>query len=123
MGFLAASWNDAKYRVLKSYREWLRAVSFSFSLFWVLCYMENGFGCLLWTLANGYEQSPEIQTMYSLNMPVSAIRTKVRQEFEKHRYVQQLSAVDVLLFKSHAEFQVSIRSSPNYTRRNVINNV
>lgn len=44
--------------------------------------------------------------MYSLGMPVSAIRTKVRQEFEKHRYVQQLSAVDVLLFKSHAEFQV-----------------
>lgn len=26
---LAASWNDAKYRVLKSYREWLRAVSLS----------------------------------------------------------------------------------------------
>lgn len=45
--------------------------------------------------------------MYSLGMPVSAIRTKVRQEFEKHRYVQQLSAVDVLLFKSHAEFQVT----------------
>lgn len=44
--------------------------------------------------------------MYSLNIPVSAIRTKVRQEFEKHRYVQQRSAVDVLLFKSHAEFQV-----------------
>ncbi|GMF76090.1 unnamed protein product [Aspergillus oryzae] len=51
--------------------------------------------------------SPEIQTMYSLNMPVSAIRTKVRQEFEKHRYVKQLGAVDVLLFQSHAEFQVS----------------
>jgi hypothetical protein len=45
--------------------------------------------------------------MYSLNMPVSAIRTKVRQEFEKHRYVSQLPAVDVLLFQSHAEFQVS----------------
>lgn len=57
--------------------------------------------------------------MYSLNMPVSAIRTKVRQEFEKHRYVQQLSAVDVLLFKSHAEFQVSLTYNPpgNYTRR------
>lgn len=52
-------------------------------------------------------QSPEIQTMYSLNMPVSAIRTKIRQEFEKHRYVSQLSVIDVLLFQSHAEFQVS----------------
>ena len=44
--------------------------------------------------------------MYSLNMPVSAIRTKVRQEFERHRYVAQLKTVDVLLFNSHQEFQV-----------------
>jgi NADH dehydrogenase (ubiquinone) 1 alpha subcomplex subunit 6 len=51
--------------------------------------------------------------MYSLNMPVSAIRTKVRQEFEKHRYVKQLSAVDVLLFQSHAEFQVSDPRQPD----------
>jgi len=44
--------------------------------------------------------------MYSLNMPVSAIRTKIRQEFERHRYVSQLKTVDVLLFNSHQEFQV-----------------
>lgn len=44
--------------------------------------------------------------MYSLNMPVSKIRTKIRQEFERHRYVKQLSAVDVLLAQSHMEFQV-----------------
>ncbi|CAL5868258.1 uncharacterized protein PFLUO_LOCUS2482 [Penicillium psychrofluorescens] len=52
--------------------------------------------------------SPEIQTMYSLGMPVSAIRTKIRQEFEKHRYVNQLNVVDVLLFQSHAEFQETL---------------
>lgn len=51
-------------------------------------------------------QSPEIQSMYSLGMPVSAIRTKIRQEFERHRYVNQLQTVDVLLTQSHAEFQV-----------------
>lgn len=63
-------------------------------------------------------QSPEIQTMYSLNMPVSAIRTKVRQEFEKHRYVSQLQVVDVLLFQSHAEFQVSAENrSQGYQRQ------
>lgn len=45
--------------------------------------------------------------MYSLNIPVSAIRTKIRQQFERHRYVNQLNVVDVLLFKSHAEYQVS----------------
>lgn len=59
--------------------------------------------------------------MYSLNIPVSAIRTKIRQEFEKHRYVSQLNVVDVLLFQSHAEFQVSLHiftqpcSLPSYT--------
>jgi hypothetical protein len=44
--------------------------------------------------------------MYSLNMPISRIRTKIRQEFERHRYVAQLPTVDVLLFQSHQEFQV-----------------
>jgi len=50
--------------------------------------------------------------MYSLNMPVSAIRTKMRQEFERHRYVQQLKTVDVLLFNSHQEYQVGCRPPP-----------
>ncbi|KAF2171072.1 hypothetical protein M409DRAFT_64040 [Zasmidium cellare ATCC 36951] len=52
--------------------------------------------------------APEIQTMYSLNMPVSAIRTKIRQEFERHRYVSQLKTADVLLFNSHQEFQETL---------------
>lgn len=51
-------------------------------------------------------KAPEIQQMYSLNIPVSEIRTKVRQEFERHRYVNQLPVVDMLLFQSHSEFQV-----------------
>ncbi|EME43532.1 hypothetical protein DOTSEDRAFT_63728 [Dothistroma septosporum NZE10] len=52
--------------------------------------------------------APEIQTMYSLNMPVSALRTKMRQEFERHRYVSQLKTTDVLLFNSHQEFQETL---------------
>ena len=44
--------------------------------------------------------------MYSLNMPVSQLRTKVRQEFERHRYVNKIPVVDMLLFQSDAEFQV-----------------
>lgn len=54
--------------------------------------------------------------MYSLGMPVSAIRTKIRQEFEKHRYVAQIKTVDVLLYKSHAEFQVSLNFATIQTR-------
>ncbi|RMJ21539.1 nadh-ubiquinone oxidoreductase [Aspergillus sp. HF37] len=46
--------------------------------------------------------------MYSLNIPVSAIRTKIRQEFEKNRYVKQLSVIDVLLFQSNTEFQETL---------------
>ena len=55
--------------------------------------------------------------MYSLNMPVSRIRTKVRQEFERHRYVSQLPTVDVLLFQSHSEYQVSATIILNTTLR------
>lgn len=46
--------------------------------------------------------------MYSLNMPTSQIRTKMRQEFERHRYVNQLAVVDKLLFQSSAEYQVRL---------------
>lgn len=46
--------------------------------------------------------------MYSLNVPVSKIRTKIRQEFEKHRYVNQIRAVDVLIMQSDMEFQETL---------------
>ncbi|CEJ89267.1 Putative NADH-ubiquinone oxidoreductase B14 subunit [[Torrubiella] hemipterigena] len=49
--------------------------------------------------------APEIQTMYNVPLPAAAIRTRIRQEFERNRQVNQLSVVDVLLFKSHAEYQ------------------
>ncbi|KAK5735123.1 hypothetical protein LTS12_026541 [Elasticomyces elasticus] len=71
------NFDDARKRVLKSYREWVRS-------------------------------APEVQSMYPLNMPVSAIRTKIRQEFERHRYVSQLKTVDVLLFNSHQEYQETL---------------
>ena len=44
--------------------------------------------------------------MYSLNKPVAELRTKMRQEFERHRFVKQIQVVDMLLFQSNAEFQV-----------------
>lgn len=64
-----------------------------------------------------HRQAPEIQQMYSLNMPVSKIRTKVRQEFERHRYVNKLGVVDMLLFRSHSEFQV--HSSHSHSRTTI----
>ena len=44
--------------------------------------------------------------MYGLNIPVSAIRTKIRQEFERHRYVNDLLVTDQLIFRSDMEYQV-----------------
>ncbi|KAK6077820.1 complex 1 protein [Seiridium cupressi] len=49
--------------------------------------------------------APEIQTMYSVPFPVSVIRTRMRQEFERHRYVNKLPVVDVLLMQNNAEYQ------------------
>ena len=54
------------------------------------------------------QKAPEIQTMYSLNIPVSEIRTKIRQEHERHRFVNKLSVVDMLIFQSDAEYQVRV---------------
>lgn len=70
--------------------------------------MDRNF-CHVWhgtQTANEASQAPEIQTMYNMPLPISAIRTRVRQEFERNRYAAKLPVVDVLLFKSHAEYQV-----------------
>lgn len=48
---------------------------------------------------------PEIQRLYELDIPVGALRAKIRQEFEKHRHVQDLGVRDVLLAKGHMEYQ------------------
>ena len=56
-------------------------------------------------------QAPEIQTMYHIPKPVSAIRARMRQEFERQRFINKLPVVDVLLFKSAADYQVSISTS------------
>lgn len=55
----------------------------------------------------GLPQAPEIQTMYSIPQPVSAIRTRIRQEFERHRFVNKLPVVDMLLLQNNADYQVS----------------
>ncbi|KAF3064852.1 NADH-ubiquinone oxidoreductase 14.8 kDa subunit [Daldinia childiae] len=44
-------------------------------------------------------------TMYSVPFPVSVIRTRMRQEFERHRFVDKLPVVDVLLVQNNAEYQ------------------
>lgn len=49
--------------------------------------------------------APEIVSLYSLNVPAYSIRAKIREEFERHREVTDLSAVDILLLKSYQDLQ------------------
>ncbi|CUM47085.1 uncharacterized protein AC631_02995 [Debaryomyces fabryi] len=43
--------------------------------------------------------------IYELDMPVSNVKTKIRQEFERQRYVKDLAVNNVLLMKGQMEFQ------------------
>lgn len=40
-----------------------------------------------------------------LDVPVPVMRAKIRQEFERNRFVQQLPVVDILVTKSNMEYQ------------------
>ncbi|KAJ1965443.1 ndufa6 NADH-ubiquinone oxidoreductase subunit [Dipsacomyces acuminosporus] len=48
---------------------------------------------------------PQIMVDYHLCMPQSVVRAKIREEFEKNRYVSDPRAIDVLLFKGRVEFE------------------
>ncbi|KAK3692407.1 hypothetical protein B0T22DRAFT_435686 [Podospora appendiculata] len=62
---------------------------------------------------NWVRAAPEIQVMYSVPLPVSVIRTRIRQEFERHRFVNKLAVTDVLLVKGNADYQETM----NYWRQ------
>lgn len=49
--------------------------------------------------------SKEFCDIYELDMPVSNVKTKIRQEFERYRYVNNLDVENVLLMKGQMEFQ------------------
>ncbi|KAI8319342.1 hypothetical protein GQ54DRAFT_299403 [Martensiomyces pterosporus] len=48
---------------------------------------------------------PQIMLDYHLCMPQSVVRAKIREEFEKQRYVSDPRTIDVLLFKGRIEFE------------------
>lgn len=47
----------------------------------------------------------EIQDLYELDMPVASVKTKIRQEFERQRYIEDLGVKNVLYAKGQMEFQ------------------
>ena len=48
---------------------------------------------------------PDMINLYQIELPISTVRSKVRQEFERHRYVTDLPTIDILLFKGQANYQ------------------
>ncbi|KAI7906945.1 uncharacterized protein BX663DRAFT_528821 [Cokeromyces recurvatus] len=48
---------------------------------------------------------PEMMKLHEISIPSSAIRAKIREEFERHRYVETLEARDILYAKGEMEYQ------------------
>ncbi|KAI8381264.1 uncharacterized protein BYT42DRAFT_495048 [Radiomyces spectabilis] len=48
---------------------------------------------------------PEIIKIHELNLPSAVVRAKIREEFEKNRYVEDIGVTDVLLAKGQMEYQ------------------
>ncbi|ODV69513.1 NADH dehydrogenase, alpha subcomplex, subunit 6, partial [Hyphopichia burtonii NRRL Y-1933] len=49
--------------------------------------------------------SREFCDLYELDMPVSNVKTKIRQEFERQRFVKDLEVSNVLYMKGQMEYQ------------------
>ncbi|KAI9152685.1 ndufa6 NADH-ubiquinone oxidoreductase subunit [Blastocladiella emersonii ATCC 22665] len=50
----------------------------------------------------------EIVALYYLDVPASAVRQRVREEFEKNRFVTDLGTLDIVLWKGQLELQETI---------------
>lgn len=57
-----------------------------------------------------YRAAPEIVQLYAINFPASAIRAKVRHEFERNSLIDDLETVDILLLKGQQEFQETVNA-------------
>jgi NADH dehydrogenase (ubiquinone) 1 alpha subcomplex subunit 6 len=50
-------------------------------------------------------QAAEIQALYPLDVPVPQIRRRMREEFEKNRYVKNLDVINAVLMKGTMELE------------------
>ncbi|KAK9703885.1 ndufa6 NADH-ubiquinone oxidoreductase subunit [Basidiobolus ranarum] len=49
--------------------------------------------------------APKIVTLYELDFPADVVRAKIREEFEKNRFVNDVGLLDILIFKGQAELR------------------
>jgi hypothetical protein len=71
------------------------------------------FFCILSTLTflpscHFPHKAPEICTLYSLDVPPSAVRAVIRHRFEKNRYVSDAKLIDILIHKSRQDYQEAV---------------
>ncbi|KAG9000233.1 hypothetical protein FRB95_010549 [Tulasnella sp. JGI-2019a] len=52
-----------------------------------------------------YRCAPEMVTIHSLTIPPSLIRSRIRAEYERHRFVEDPKVLDILVQKSRQDFQ------------------
>lgn len=52
--------------------------------------------------------APEICNLYHLEIGSRVVQQRIRKEFEKNRYVRDLSIVDILLFKGRIELEETL---------------
>lgn len=53
-------------------------------------------------------RAPNFVEMYEMDIPVAIVRTKLREQFERHRFVEDMRVRNVLLAKGHNEFQETV---------------
>ncbi|RLV93126.1 hypothetical protein JA1_002697 [Spathaspora sp. JA1] len=49
--------------------------------------------------------SQDFGDLYELDMPISNIKTKIRQEFERQRYLNDIKVANIVYAKGQMEFQ------------------
>ncbi|KAJ3395611.1 hypothetical protein HDU92_005433 [Lobulomyces angularis] len=52
--------------------------------------------------------APAIVENYNLDISTPQVRQRIREEFEKYRYVNDIRVIDRLLFKSRTEYEETI---------------
>lgn len=97
-----ASLPEVRTAAIHAYRTWYRSVSISCIAFDHVQQSREGVADTL--------QAPEICTLYNLHVSPSAIRLKIRQDFERNRHVQDLGIINVLLLKNQQEYQETMNA-------------
>ncbi|KAA1104798.1 hypothetical protein PGT21_031912 [Puccinia graminis f. sp. tritici] len=66
-----------------------------------------------------YRAAPEICKLYALDVPYPTLRAKIRQIFDRYSLVKDVQAIDVLIAKSHMEYQefVNVWKMPSQVMR------